>query len=87
MASRVKGTIISMKLKSLLGKDFRVLEVEYSPRLLGSLLYEMELYMWYLFRIPFLSATMYPIFGVIAFSDRHLGGQVGDDLSIKARKR
>lgn len=73
--------------KRLLEKDFRVAEIVYSPRLLGSLLYEVELYMWYRFRIPFLSSIIFPIFGLIAFFDKHLGGQVGDELIIKAKKR
>ena len=73
--------------KGLLEKDFRVLEIEYSPRRLGSLLYEAELYLWYRFRIPFLSPLIFPIFSLIAFFDRHLGGQVGDELIIKAQKR
>jgi ubiquinone/menaquinone biosynthesis C-methylase UbiE len=82
-----KGYYTLDEVKRLLEKDFRLSAVEYSPRLLGSLLYEAELYMWYRFRIPFLSAAIYPIFGVIAFFDRHLGGQVGDELIIRAQKR
>jgi SAM-dependent methyltransferase len=84
---RGKGYYSLVEVKGLLEKDFRISEVEYSPKLLGSLLYEAELYMWYRFRIPFLSSLIFPIFGVIAFFDRHLGGQVGDELIIKAQKR
>ncbi len=50
------------EVKGLLEKDFRVSEIEYSPKLLGSLLYEAELYLWYRFRIPFLSAANVPNF-------------------------
>ena len=53
----------------------------------GSILYEAELYLWYRYKITLLSALMFPIFEAIAFFDRHLGGQVGDELIIEAQKR
>jgi hypothetical protein len=39
------------------------------------------------FKIPYLSAVMFPIFEEGALLDRHLGGQVSDELIIKAQKR
>lgn len=70
----------------LLKGRFRVIEIEYSPRLLGSLVYELELYFWYRFRVPFLSAAFYPLFGVFARLDSALGGSLGDEFIIKAQK-
>ncbi len=75
------------EVEGLLGDcGFKVLEVEYSPLALGSWVYEVELFLWYRFRLPFLSTGVYPLFGFFARFDCALGGCLGDELVVKAQK-
>lgn len=87
-ASKGKGYYDINEIRGCLSNEgFRVIESEYSPKMLGSLIFEIGLYLWYRFNFPFFHPFLFPIFYSIAYFDRFLPkNQIGDELVIKARK-
>ncbi len=67
---------------------FRILELEYSPKKLGSLVCEMEVYLWHRFKLPFLSSIAFPLFySLLFFEHRADRRQRGNELIVKAQKK
>jgi ubiquinone/menaquinone biosynthesis C-methylase UbiE len=66
---------------------FSILEFEFSPKKLGSVVTELEIYLWHCFKLPFLSTVCFPLFyGLLFVEHRANRGQAGDQLVIKAQK-
>lgn len=71
----------------LLEQGFEILELEYGPKKLGSIIYEAQLLFCYRLGLPLSSPFYFPLLYPIAYFDR-LGGkkQKGTEILIKARK-
>lgn len=67
-------------------EQFQILEMQFSPKKLGSLLYELELYLWFRFNTSFFSSVLFPFFWVLSYFDNFDRAQIGNELIIKARK-
>jgi ubiquinone/menaquinone biosynthesis C-methylase UbiE len=66
---------------------FQVVESEFSPKKWGSLVTEMEIYLWHKFKLPFLSSICFPLFYFLLYLERKANrADVGDQLLIKAQK-
>ncbi|HEY3274283.1 MAG TPA: class I SAM-dependent methyltransferase [Methanocella sp.] len=84
-----KGYYQPAEILALLEKcGFTVIETEYSPKLLGSLVYESWLYFCYKTGLPLYHPLYFLLLYPLAFSDRFLGkSSPGNELIIKAEKR
>jgi hypothetical protein len=80
---------LASRLSARLGSEsFEVLMTEFSPKKLGSFVFEVELCLWLLLKIPSASTLLYPLLYPIRFFERHAdANQPGDELLIKARKK
>jgi SAM-dependent methyltransferase len=65
---------------------FEVLQVEYSPGRLGSLLYEVWAYLSYCLGLTRLSGIYFMIVYPVAYFDRYDQSVIGDELIIKVKK-
>lgn len=67
--------------------SFEIIENEYAPKRLGSLVYETWLYFCYRIGLPLVHSFYFPLLYPIAYFDRFGGKkQKGNELIIKARK-
>jgi SAM-dependent methyltransferase len=71
----------------LQNEGFEVAKIEYSPKKLGSLIFEMGLLLWCRFGFPFFSPFLFCVFYPIVYLD-NLGDtkQIGNEVIIKATK-
>ena len=82
-----KGYYSFEEVTSLLQREgFQVLETEYSPKTLGSLMYELELSLWVRFRTSILGYALFPVFYFLSYFDEIVNGKTGNELILKARK-
>ena len=71
----------------LQGNGFEIIEVEYSPKKWGSLIFESYLFLWYRFNFPSFSPLLFPLLYPIAYFDKFANNrQKGNELIIKAKK-
>jgi ubiquinone/menaquinone biosynthesis C-methylase UbiE len=70
----------------LKSENFQILETEYSPKRLGSLMYELELSLWVRFKTSVLGYVLFPVFYFLSYFDEIVNGKKGNELIIKARK-
>ena len=74
-------------LRLLQRQGFKITKTEYSPKKMGSLIFEIGLYLWYHFRFPFFSPFLFPVLYPIAYFDKFANNkQTGNELVIKAIK-
>ncbi len=67
---------------------FEILEVEFSPKKFGSLVCEMEMYLWNRLGLPFFSSFVFPLFYLLLyFEHKAKKNQRGNELIIKAQKK
>jgi len=71
----------------LRNENFKIIEIEYSPKKLGSLIFEIGVFLWHHFNFPFFSPFLFPILYPIAYFDKFPDRkQIGNEVIIKVRK-
>ncbi len=74
-------------LSLLTGMGFRILECEYSPKKLGSVVCELETNLWIQYNVPFLSSICFPLFYPLLYLEKRANKkQVGNELLVKVQK-
>jgi len=74
-------------IRLLQNTGFEITETEYSPKKIGSLIFEIGLYLWHRFSFPFFSPLLFPLLYPVAYLDHFANSkQTGNELLIKARK-
>jgi SAM-dependent methyltransferase len=73
--------------KVLRGGGFRIVKFEFSPKKWGSIVCEMEIYLWHRFGLPFLSSVFFsPFYSLLFLENRANRQQAGDQIVIKVQK-
>jgi len=74
-------------LELLRKENYKIEETEYSPKLWGSFLFEIGLFLWYHFNFPFFNIFLFPFLYPFVWFDRFASKyQKGNEIIIKASK-
>jgi ubiquinone/menaquinone biosynthesis C-methylase UbiE len=78
---------LNVVIELLQNEGFEVMEVEYSPKKLGSVIFEIGLSLWYHFGFPFFNPFLFLVCYPIAYFDNFADSkQIGNEVIIEAMK-